>query len=60
VYFAVQKIVEPDPIILIAHAGCDRCGSFDTHEIGDHMLCADCVILAASSCAGCEMTPVAE
>jgi len=35
-----------------ADATCDECGNFGTLEIGDHKLCAECVTLAGSSCAG--------
>jgi hypothetical protein len=31
---------------------CDGCGNFDAQEIADRFLCADCVTLAGSSCAG--------
>jgi len=33
-------------------AACDECGSFGALEIGDHRLCAECVTLAGSACAG--------
>jgi hypothetical protein len=31
---------------------CENCGNFDPREIADKFLCAECVILAGSSCAG--------
>jgi len=31
---------------------CDECGNFGALEIGDRKLCAECVTLAGSSCAG--------
>ena len=33
-------------------APCDECGSFGALEIGEHKLCAECVALAGSACAG--------
>ena len=33
-------------------AACDECGNFGALEIGDHILCAECVTLAGSACAG--------
>ena len=34
------------------NAVCEECGNHDALEIGEHRLCADCVILAGSACAG--------
>jgi hypothetical protein len=31
---------------------CDECGRFGASEIGGHKLCAECVTLAGSACAG--------
>jgi hypothetical protein len=31
---------------------CEECGNFGAQEIGDLKLCADCLTLAGSSCAG--------
>jgi len=33
-------------------AACEECGNFGALEIGERKLCADCVSLAGSSCAG--------
>lgn len=33
-------------------AVCDVCGRYGAQEIGDRSLCADCVTLAGSACAG--------
>ena len=35
-----------------ADAACERCGQFDTVEIGGSVLCPDCVALAGCGCAG--------
>jgi hypothetical protein len=35
-----------------AKEACERCGSFDVMEIAGKFLCAECVALAGSSCAG--------
>jgi hypothetical protein len=34
------------------NAACDECGNFGALEIRDGKLCADCMTLAGSSCAG--------
>jgi hypothetical protein len=39
-------------------ATCELCGSFDALEIGDRKLCAECVMLAGSSCAGGDEPPI--
>jgi len=31
---------------------CDKCGTFGALEIADRKLCAECVTLAGSACAG--------
>jgi hypothetical protein len=31
---------------------CENCGNFDAQKIADKILCAECVTLAGSSCAG--------
>ena len=38
--------------IVEENTACDECGNFGAQEIGDHKLCADCVVLAGSACAG--------
>jgi hypothetical protein len=42
----ISKIVTDENTV------CDECGNFGALEIGGRKLCADCVILAGSSCAG--------
>jgi len=45
--------VETKPSSFVKEAAaCDECGSFGALEIGDHKLCAECVTLAGSACAG--------
>lgn len=53
VYCVVKKFVESKPANLADEAAaCDECGSFGALEIGARKLCAECVTLAGSACAG--------
>ena len=48
-----MKAVESEPTDPVdAGAVCEKCGNFGALEIGERKLCADCVTLASSSCAG--------
>jgi hypothetical protein len=42
----ISKIVADENVV------CDECGNFGASEIGERKLCADCVTLAGSACAG--------
>jgi hypothetical protein len=45
--------VESKPANLVnGDVPCDECGNFGALEIGGRKLCADCVTLAGSACAG--------
>jgi hypothetical protein len=48
---ATPTIVETKPANSVKKA-CERCGSFDVLEFAGKLLCAECVALAGSSCAG--------
>jgi hypothetical protein len=49
----VQKLVEAKSTNCVHDdVACEECGNFGAQEIGDRKLCADCVTLAGSSCAG--------
>jgi hypothetical protein len=47
--FTMQQFNESTPI---ENVTCDECGNFGALEIGERKLCADCVTLAGSGCAG--------
>jgi hypothetical protein len=52
-YVIRQKFVESKPTILAnENAACERCGSFDAHELAGIILCTDCITLAGCGCAG--------
>ena len=51
--FRGSKTVESKPANSVSEdVACDECGSFGALEIGDLKLCAECVTLAGSACAG--------
>jgi hypothetical protein len=53
VFRGSKIIVESKPVNFINEdVACDECGNFGALEIGDHRLCAECVTLAGSACAG--------
>jgi len=39
-------------IVADEKAACDECGNFEAMEIGGKLLCADCLSVSGSSCAG--------
>lgn len=44
--------MESKPSSAIPEAVCERCGSFETLEIGGEFLCGDCIATAGCGCAG--------